>query len=114
MDTNIALTDLASGMAVLIRAEDVGGVHDDPPGCAWKTLPREVCLDPRFLYNFTAPRFGVELPILERGDQRYQRCLATTSRRELWHTFRTTMRMILVSSWAQFLLIYLDEEGPSP
>ena len=28
MDTNIALTDLASGMAVLIRAEDVGGVHD--------------------------------------------------------------------------------------
>ena len=52
--------------------------------------------------------------ILERGDQRYQRCLATTSRRELWHTFRTTMRMILVSSWVQFLLIYLDEEGPSP
>ena len=52
--------------------------------------------------------------ILERGDQRYQRCLATTSRRELWHTFRTTMRMILVSSWAQFLLIYLDEAGPSP
>jgi hypothetical protein len=52
--------------------------------------------------------------ILERGDQLYQRCLATTSRRELWHTFRTTMRMLLVSSWAQFLLIYLDVEGPSP
>lgn len=52
--------------------------------------------------------------ILERGDQLYQRCLVTTSRRELWHTFRTTMRMILVSSWAQLLLIYLDEEGPSP
>ena len=48
MDTNIALTDLASGMAVLIRAEYVRGVHDDPPGCAWKTSPREVCLDPRF------------------------------------------------------------------
>jgi hypothetical protein len=25
-------------------------------------LPRAVCLDPRFLYNFTAPRFGVALP----------------------------------------------------
>jgi hypothetical protein len=33
--------------------------------------------------------------ILERGDRLYQRCLATTSRRELWHTFRTTMRMLL-------------------
>src|SRR5215831_3518937 len=27
-----------------------------------ETLPRGVCLDPRLLYNFTAPRFGVELP----------------------------------------------------
>jgi excisionase family DNA binding protein len=27
-----------------------------------ETLPREVCLDPRFLYNFPTPRFGVELP----------------------------------------------------
>lgn len=52
--------------------------------------------------------------ILERGDRLYQRCLATTSRRELWHTLRTTMRMILVASWAQFLLLYLDEVGPSP
>jgi hypothetical protein len=26
-----------------------------------ETWPREVCLDPRLLYNFTAPRFGVEL-----------------------------------------------------
>jgi Rhodopirellula transposase DDE domain len=25
-------------------------------------VPREVCLDRRFLYNFTAPRFGVALP----------------------------------------------------
>ena len=32
--------------------------------------------------------------ILERGDRRYRRSLATTSRRELWHTFRTTMAMI--------------------
>jgi hypothetical protein len=52
--------------------------------------------------------------LLERGDRLYQRCLATTSRRELWHTFRTTMRMMLVSSWVEFLLIYLDEDDPSP
>jgi hypothetical protein len=52
--------------------------------------------------------------ILERGDRLYQRCLTTTSRRELWHTFRTTMRMILVANWTEFLLIYLDEGGPSP
>ena len=52
--------------------------------------------------------------ILERGDRLYQRYLATTSRRELWHTFRTTMRMILVASWTQFLLLYLDEAGSSP
>jgi hypothetical protein len=52
--------------------------------------------------------------LLERGDRLYQRCLATTSRRELWHTCRTTMRMILVASWPQFWLRYLDEAGPSP
>jgi hypothetical protein len=52
--------------------------------------------------------------ILERGDRLYQRCLATTSRRELWHTLRMAMRMILVSAWADFLVIYLDEAGPSP
>jgi hypothetical protein len=52
--------------------------------------------------------------ILERGDRLSQRCLATTSRRELWHTFRTTMRMILVASWTQFLLIYWDEAGSRP
>jgi hypothetical protein len=52
--------------------------------------------------------------ILERGDRLYQRCLATTSRRELWHTLRTAMRMILVTAWADFLVIYLDEAGPSP
>jgi hypothetical protein len=34
-------------------------------------LPREVCLDPRFLYNFTAPRFGVELPKLQSDTRRY-------------------------------------------
>jgi hypothetical protein len=52
--------------------------------------------------------------ILERGDRLYQRCVATTSRRELWHTLRTAMRMLLVEAWADFLLIYLDEAGPSP
>jgi hypothetical protein len=52
--------------------------------------------------------------LLERGDRLYQRCLATTSRRELWHTLRMAMRMILVSAWADFLVIYLDEAGPSP
>src|SRR5262245_42248062 len=62
MDTNIALADLASGRTVLVGAECRRGVHDAPPGCAWKTLPREVCLDPRWLYNCTVPRFGVELP----------------------------------------------------
>ena len=52
--------------------------------------------------------------ILERGDRLYQRCVATTSRRELWHTLRTAMRMILVSAWADFLLISLDESPPGP
>jgi hypothetical protein len=52
--------------------------------------------------------------ILDRGDRLYQRCLATTSRRELWHTLRTAMRMILVASWSQLLLIYLDADHPGP
>jgi hypothetical protein len=52
---------MTSGRTVLVGAEYGRGVHDAPPGCAWKTLPREVCLDPRLLDNFTAPRFGVEL-----------------------------------------------------
>jgi hypothetical protein len=52
--------------------------------------------------------------ILERGDRLYQRCVATTSRRELWHTLRTTMRMLWVASWEQMLRIYLDEEPLSP
>ena len=52
--------------------------------------------------------------ILERGDRLYQRCLATTSHRELWHTFRATMRLILVANWTEFLLLYLDEAGSRP
>ena len=51
--------------------------------------------------------------LLERGDRLYQRWVATTSRRELWHTFRLAMRMIWVSAGADFLVIYLDEAGPS-
>jgi hypothetical protein len=31
-------------------------------------LSREVCLDPRLLYNFTAPRFGVEVPLKKDAD----------------------------------------------
>src|SRR5439155_2874631 len=64
LDTDVALADMTSGRTVLVGAEYGRGVHDAPPGCAWKTLPREVCLDPRLLDNFTAPRFGVELSIL--------------------------------------------------
>src|SRR4030095_10758234 len=36
MDTDIALTRLASSRTVLIGAEYGRGVHDAPPGCAWK------------------------------------------------------------------------------
>jgi hypothetical protein len=49
--------------------------------------------------------------ILDRGDRLYQRCLATTSRKERWHTLRAGMHMILVASWSQMLLIYLDEDA---
>jgi hypothetical protein len=52
--------------------------------------------------------------LLERGDRLYPRCLATTSRRELWHTLRMAMPLIGGSAWADFLVIYLDEAGPSP
>lgn len=52
--------------------------------------------------------------ILDRGDHLYQRCVATTSRKELWHTLRAGMRMLLVASWSQILLIYLDEEAQGP
>ena len=64
-------------------------------------------------YLLTLLAFSAHV-ILERGDRLYQRCLATTSRRELWHTLRPAMRMTLVTAWADLLLIYLDEAGPSP
>jgi hypothetical protein len=52
--------------------------------------------------------------ILDRGDHLYQRGLATTSRRELWHTLRTAMRMIFVPRWAQRLRRYRDDAHPGP
>jgi hypothetical protein len=52
--------------------------------------------------------------ILDRGARLSQRCLATTSRKELWHTLRAGMRMLLVSSWSQMLLLYLDEDTQGP
>jgi hypothetical protein len=52
--------------------------------------------------------------LLERGESLYPRGVATTSRRELWHTWRTAMRMMVVPAWADCLLSYLDEGGPSP
>ena len=52
--------------------------------------------------------------MLERGDHLSQRGLATTSRRELWHTLRTAMRCILVSRGAQMLRLYRDEVQASP
>ena len=52
--------------------------------------------------------------ILERGDRLSQRCVATTARRALWHTRRTARRMILVSAWADFLLISWDDAGRGP
>jgi hypothetical protein len=52
--------------------------------------------------------------MLERGDRLSQRGLATTSRRERWHTRRTAMRMMLGTAWADVLLLSLDEAGPSP
>ena len=42
MDTDIALAGLPSGMAVPIGAEDGGGVHNAPPGCAWKRAQRSM------------------------------------------------------------------------
>ena len=47
-----------------------------------ETLPRGVCLDPRLLYNFTAPRFGVELPGAQWED--VKRNIAAEQIRELY------------------------------
>jgi len=52
--------------------------------------------------------------ILQLGDRLYQRCRAQESRRELWNALRTIMNVVLVQSWRQLLLVYLEEEGASP
>ena len=50
MDTDIAFAGLPSGMAVPIGAEDGGGVHNAPPGCAWKRAQRSMS-GPHFRYK---------------------------------------------------------------
>jgi len=52
--------------------------------------------------------------ILQMGDRLYQQCRAQESRRELWNALRTIMNVVLVQSWRQLLLVYLEEEGASP
>src|SRR4029450_120192 len=48
MDTDIALANLASGMAVRIGAECNRGVHDNSPGCAWKHCHEKYVWTPVF------------------------------------------------------------------
>ena len=57
---------------------------------------------------------GVAPVLWERGARLSQRGLATTARRERWHTWRTTRRRIVVVRWATVLLPALDAEGPRP
>lgn len=52
--------------------------------------------------------------ILEIGDRLYQRSRQQASLRELWGDLRGLMKMKLVESWQQMLLINLDEEAASP
>ena len=52
--------------------------------------------------------------ILELGDRLYQRCRAQEARKELWATLRTAMHVVLVESWPQLLLVYLEEEAAGP
>jgi len=52
--------------------------------------------------------------IVELGDRLYQRCRAQESRRELWAALRTMLHAVLVKSWDQLLLGYLEEEAPGP
>src|SRR5262249_28129518 len=49
MDTDIALARLASSRAVSIGAECGCGVHDAPPGCAWKHCHEEYVWIPIFV-----------------------------------------------------------------
>jgi hypothetical protein len=57
MDTDIALTDLASGMAVPVRAECRCGVHDAPPGYAWNHCHEKYVWTPVFFT--TSPHHGL-------------------------------------------------------
>ncbi len=52
--------------------------------------------------------------IVELGDRLYQRCRARESRRELWAALRTMLHAVLVESWGQLLLVYLEEEAAGP
>jgi hypothetical protein len=52
--------------------------------------------------------------IVELGDRLYQRCRARESRRELWAALRTMLHAVLVESWGQLLLVYLEEDATGP
>jgi len=53
--------------------------------------------------------------IIERGDRLYQRYMGLgESRRERWNSLRSMMKMILLESWSQMMMICLDEEEASP
>ena len=46
--------------------------------------------------------------IVELGARLSQRCRARESRRELWAAVRTALHVVLVESWSQLLLGYLE------
>ena len=52
--------------------------------------------------------------IVALGDRLSQRCRAQESRRELWAAVRTMLPAVLVESGGQLLLVYLEEDAPSP
>lgn len=64
-----------------------------------------------YLLNLLA---SVAHVIVELGDRLYQRCRARESRRELWAALRTMLHAVLVESWGQLLLGYLEEEATGP
>ena len=57
MDTDIASASLASGRAVPVGAECGGGVHDAPPGYAWKHCHEEYVWTP--VCFTTSPHHGL-------------------------------------------------------
>lgn len=52
--------------------------------------------------------------VLALGDRLYQRCRTQESRRELWNALRTLLHAVLVESWGQLLLVYLEEDATGP